>query len=109
MESPRQEQARPPSRLAPELPEAEVTMSEDIVPFDTPEEMWTLAPDRRTVRLSVPPVHVAGLLEPLRVLVEFDAEGVDDVLRRLIVLRARMPDVEPDTSPTLGTGSSDGS
>lgn len=69
-------------------------MRQDIVPFEPKEEMWTLAPDRRTVRLSVPPLHLPGVNEPLRVLVDFDAEDVDDVLRRLIVLRARMPDIE---------------
>ena len=67
-------------------------MSKELVPFDENEEMWTLAPDRRTIRLSVPAVHLPGLLEPIRVLLDFDADGVDDILRRLIVLRARMPE-----------------
>ena len=79
-------------------------MREDKVPVDTPpEEMWTLSSDRRTVRLDVPPVTVAGLRGPVQVRLDFDAEAVDDVLRRLIVLRARMPE-EPEqkllTGPT---------
>lgn len=61
-------------------------------PEASPEAMWSLSDDRKTVRLAVPPVDVPGLLEPIRVLVDFDAEGVDEMLKRLIVLRARMPE-----------------
>jgi hypothetical protein len=30
----------------------------------------------------------------VRIRLDFDAEGVDDMLRRLIVLRSRMPEAE---------------
>jgi hypothetical protein len=70
-------------------------MSEDMMPVETsPEAMWSLSDDRKTVRLAVPPVQVAGLPEPVRVRVDFDAEGVDEMLKRLIVLRARMPELD---------------
>jgi hypothetical protein len=70
-------------------------MSDNTTFADASEgEMWTLSPDRKTVRLDVPPVTLAGLREPVRIRLDFDAEGVDDVLRRLIVLRARMPETD---------------
>ena len=82
-------------------------MSQDLVPYETEEEMWTLAPDRRTVRLSVPPVRMSGLREPIRIFVDFDAEGVEDVLRRLIVLRARMADLERPQTRAPGSNGHD--
>jgi hypothetical protein len=67
-----------------------------------------LSDDRNTVRFAVPSVAVPGMPEPIRVLVEFDAEDVDEMLKRPIVLRARMP--EPWTqiearSGSVGSGS----
>jgi hypothetical protein len=59
-----------------------------------PEPMWSLSDDRKTVRLAVPPVQIRGLPEPIRIVVDFNAADIDEVLKRLIVLRARMPEEE---------------
>jgi hypothetical protein len=68
-------------------------MSRELIPFEpAQEEMWSLAPDRKSIRLTVPAVQLAGLSEPIRTYLDFDAEGVDEMLKRLIVLRARMPE-----------------
>jgi hypothetical protein len=65
--------------------------------------MWSLSDDRNTVRLAVPSVAFPGMPEPIRVLVEFDAEDMDEMLKRPIVLRARMP--EPGTQIEARSGS----
>ena len=54
------------------------------------EQMWTLRPDRKLVRLHVPDLPVAGVHEPLKVVLDFDAATVDAILDRLSVLRAQM-------------------
>jgi len=54
------------------------------------EQMWTLRPDRKLVRLHVPDLPVAGVPEPLKVVLDFDAATVDAILDRLSVLRAQM-------------------
>jgi hypothetical protein len=54
------------------------------------EQMWTLRPDRKLVRLYVPDLPVAGLREPLKVVMDFDAATVDAIVDRLSVLRAQM-------------------
>jgi hypothetical protein len=68
----------------------------------SPEAMWSLSDDRKTVRLAVPPVDVPGLPEPVRVLLDFDALGIDEMLKRLIVLRARMPETEVEAGSVVG-------
>jgi hypothetical protein len=55
-----------------------------------PERMWTLADDRQTVPLQVPPLRIAGMPEPLRIHLDFDAEIVDEIPQRLSVLRSQM-------------------
>jgi hypothetical protein len=52
--------------------------------------MWTLSTDRKTVRLAVPPLCLAGMPEPLAVYMDFDAVTVDAMLERLTVLRSQM-------------------
>jgi hypothetical protein len=54
------------------------------------EKMWTLSDDAETVRMQLPPLPIAGLLEPLRVHLDFDVVMVDEILRRLTMLRSRM-------------------
>jgi hypothetical protein len=54
-----------------------------------PADMWILL-DRETVRLQLPPLQIAGVSEPLRVHLDFDAEMVDEMLLRLTALRAQM-------------------
>jgi len=47
------------------------------------EEMWQLAGDRRSVRMSL-------LVDGLRTSIEFEAAMVDQLIDRLSVLRAQM-------------------
>ena len=61
----------------------------DAMPAQGPADMFTLH-DCNTVRLLLPPQSVAGLGEPLRIHLNFDAESVDEMLERLTVLRAQM-------------------
>jgi hypothetical protein len=52
--------------------------------------LWTLAEDRLTVRLQLPPLPLEGIPEPVKVHLDFDAETVDEILLRLSALRARV-------------------
>jgi hypothetical protein len=52
--------------------------------------MWTLSADRRSVRLALPPLRLAGMPEPLTVYMDFDAEAVDAMLERLSISRSQM-------------------
>jgi hypothetical protein len=61
------------------------------MPIDWPQHrMWTVAEDRRSARLQLPPLAVAGLPEPLNVFMDFDAETIDEMLGRLTEARAHM-------------------
>ena len=51
--------------------------------------LWTMK-DSETVRLSLPPLPLAGMPEPLKVFVDFDVATVDATIDRLIVLRAQI-------------------
>jgi hypothetical protein len=65
-------------------------MSDEISVFGPPEQMWTLSPDRRQVRMAVPLLSIEGMAEPLRLHLDFDAETADAILERLTVLRSQM-------------------
>lgn len=66
-------------------------MSPTPLPLNTAQEqMWTLAGDCRSVHMTLPPLPVAGMPEPLIVHVEFDTRTIDEILQRLSVLRAKM-------------------
>jgi len=65
-------------------------MSDEISVFGPPEQMWTLSPDRRQVRMEVPLLSIDGMAEPLRLHLDFDAETADAILDRLSVLRSQM-------------------
>ena len=54
------------------------------------QNMWQLATDRHSVRLSLPGLPVAGLADPIRVNIDFDTGVVDQINERLTVLRAKM-------------------
>ena len=56
----------------------------------TQAEMWVLSADRQTVRLHIPPVRLAGLSEPLKLHLDWNATAVDEILDRLTVLRSQM-------------------
>jgi hypothetical protein len=65
-------------------------MSNDMLADMPPQRMWTLSDDCETVRLHLPPLRIAGIHEPLRVHLDFDAEMVEEILQRLTVLRSQM-------------------
>ena len=67
----------------------EVAMS-DMLTEMAPELMWTISDDRESVRLQLPPLQIEGMPEPLRIHLDFDAEMVDEILKRLSVLRSEM-------------------
>jgi hypothetical protein len=54
------------------------------------QTMWTLSSDRKTIRLALPPLPLAGMAEPIRAVVDFDAETVDAMLERLTILQGQM-------------------
>jgi hypothetical protein len=55
-----------------------------------PKKMWTLSADRKTARLALPPLPLAGMREPFRVVMDFDAGTIDATLEWLTVLRSQM-------------------
>lgn len=62
----------------------------DGMPVETgPAEMFTLL-DAKTVRQQLPDLTVSGRAEPLRIHLDFDAESVDEIIERLVLLRAKM-------------------
>jgi hypothetical protein len=64
---------------------------DDVLPVDVAKEMvWTLSPDRKMVRLSLPPVPLDGLREPIKVDLDLDVATVDEMLDRLVDLRSQM-------------------
>jgi hypothetical protein len=65
--------------------------NQGVMPIEsTPEQMWVLLPDRRSLRMSLPDILVEGLREPLRIHTEFEGGVVDQIIERLTVLRAQM-------------------
>ena len=64
-------------------------MSNDMPVEQSPAEMFILL-DCDTVRLQLPPLPISGILEPLRIHLDFAAGMVDEILQRLSVLRAQM-------------------
>ena len=54
------------------------------------QQIWTLSKNRRNVRFAIPPIPLAGLPEPLKLFLDFDAKSVDELIERLTVLRAQM-------------------
>ena len=61
-------------------------------------EMWQLSDDRRSVRMELPGLPVAGLPKPIRVKMHFDAGSIDQMIERLLVLRAQMLPAPPPAS-----------
>ena len=56
----------------------------------TQTEMWVLLADRQTVRFNIPPVPFWGLTRPVTLHLDLDAASVDEMLERLMELRAQM-------------------
>ena len=74
---------------------------DDVMPVDVAKEMvWVLSPDRKTVRLSLPPLPLDGLPKPIKVDVDLDIATVDAILDRLVDLRSQM--VSPKLEPSEG-------
>ena len=68
-----------------------MTMNRTPLPLDAAQEqMWTLARDCRSVHMTLPPFPVSGMAEALTVHVEFDTRTIDEILKRLSVLRSQM-------------------
>jgi hypothetical protein len=63
----------------------------DMMPIAADQALvWTLRPSRRLVRMQLPDLPIAGLPEPLRVVMDFDALTVDAIIERLSLLRTQM-------------------
>jgi hypothetical protein len=61
------------------------------VPIETTQaQLWRLSPDRRSVRLRLPPLRLVGREKPVDIHLDFDAEAVDEILQRLTELRMQM-------------------
>jgi hypothetical protein len=74
---------------------------QDVLPDDVAKKMvWTLSPDRKTVRLSLPPLTLDGLPEPIKVDMDLDVATVDVILDRLVDLRSQMG--SPEAGPSEG-------
>lgn len=54
------------------------------------EELWGLSADRRSLRLELPLLPIDGRSEPVKIRVEFDTGAVDQMLKRLLELRAQL-------------------
>ena len=53
-------------------------------------EIWQLSADRRSVRMALPGLPIEGPPKPLTVKIDFDAGVIDQMIERLLVLRAQM-------------------
>jgi hypothetical protein len=61
------------------------------MPIETTQaQLWRLSPDRRSVRLQLPPLRLAGRQKPVDIHLDFEAEAVDEILQRLTELRMQM-------------------
>ena len=68
----------------------------DMMPIEHDQaQMWQLSADRRSVRMQLPALPVQGMPEPLRVKIHFDAGVIDQMIERLLVLRAQMLPAPP--------------
>jgi hypothetical protein len=64
---------------------------EDMMPIEHEQEhMWTLSADRRNARMTLPPLPVAGMPEPISVKIDFDAGVIEQMIERLTILRLEM-------------------
>jgi hypothetical protein len=55
-----------------------------------PVMMWTLNADKKSVRLTLPPLPLAGQAKPLFVVLDFGTATVDQTIDRLLSLRGQM-------------------
>ena len=74
---------------------------DEALPVDVAKEMvWTLSPDRKTVRFSLPALPLDGRSEPIKIDMDLDVATVDAILDRLVDLRSQM--VSPKLEPSEG-------
>jgi hypothetical protein len=55
-----------------------------------PITMWTLNADQRSIRLTLPPLKLAGQSQPVFVVLDLETTTVDETIDRLLSLRAAM-------------------
>ena len=55
-----------------------------------PATMWTLNANKRSIRLNLPPLQVAGQHRPLFIALDLETTTVDEIIDRLLSLRADM-------------------
>ena len=68
----------------------------NMMPIDHDQaQMWRLSADRRSVRMELPGLSVEGIPEPLRVKKHIVAGSIDQMIERLLVLRAQMLPAPP--------------
>ena len=71
-------------------------MAKDMMRIEAEQEqIWTLLPGRKLIRLALPDLPIAGLSTPLRVRLDFDAGTIDQMIERLTILRAQMLPRQP--------------
>src|SRR5215208_4553974 len=64
---------------------------DDMMPVDAEQEqVRSLLPGRKYVRLQLPAMPVQGLPTPINIHLDFDAGTVDEMLNRLTILRAQI-------------------
>jgi hypothetical protein len=60
--------------------------------------MWTLSPDRRSIRLTLPRLPLAHMAQPLTIALDIEASTADEMIDRLTMLRAQMLPAVPKPS-----------
>jgi hypothetical protein len=61
----------------------------DMMPIEHDQaQMCQLGADRRRVRMELPGLPIEGLPQPSKVKINFDAGAIDQMIERLLVLRA---------------------
>ena len=63
---------------------------EDMLLEESPAEMFQLSADRRMVQVTLPPLSLPGIPEPVEIFFGWDLGVVEDIVRRLGELRSRM-------------------
>ena len=72
---------------------------DEALPVDVAKQMvWTLSPDRKTVRFSLPALPLDGRSEPIKIDMDLDVATVDALLDRLVDLRSQMASSQVDPS-----------
>ena len=72
---------------------------DEALPVDVAKEMvWTLSPDRKTVRFSLPALPLDGRSQPIKIDMDLDVATVDALLDRLVDLRSQMASSQVDPS-----------